>query len=123
MSDGNSFDDKLNFGKYKGKTIREVLRTDPGWLCWIRDEVLSTKRQAFLADDVSADLDVWLSTLEGLRRSKGKFRNWTANPPDFAAMNREVSLIIEEAAVATEAVMAQAQAVSFAGYGDEWGAF
>jgi hypothetical protein len=124
MSDANTLDDKLNFGKYKGRTIREVLKSDPGYLCWLRDSILKDKRQIFLADDINRQLDVWLGTADGKRRSKGEFRDWTANPPDLAAMKREVKIQIEEAAVETQtAVHMQAQQPAFAGYGNEWGAF
>ena len=36
----------VNFGKYKGKTVRDVLRTDPGYYSWIQqgDFTLNTKQ-------------------------------------------------------------------------------
>ncbi|MFT4064372.1 hypothetical protein [Paraburkholderia sp.] len=124
MSDGNTLDDKLNFGKYKGRTIREVMKSDPGYLCWLRDNILNDKRQIFLANDVNAALDVWLITTEGKKRSKGQFRNWSSNPPDVAAMNREVKIQIEKAAADTGvALHLQSQQPAFNGYGNEWGAF
>jgi hypothetical protein len=118
MSEGNGRSDTLNFGMYKGKEIGRLVTTQPGYLCWLRDETLKTKRQAFFDQDVNDALDRWVE-----KGGRGKYRNWMKNPPDFAAMKREAKIQIEEAAVATEAVMAQAQTVSFAGYGDEWGAF
>lgn len=118
MSEGNSRSDKLNFGKHKGQEIGRLVTIEPGYLCWLRDETLKSKRQAFFDQDVNDALDRWVK-----KDGSGRYRNWTKNPPDFAAMKREVAVHIEQAAVATEAVMAQAQSVAFAGYGDEWGAF
>lgn len=28
---------EFTFGKYKGKTVREVLRTDPGYILWLHE--------------------------------------------------------------------------------------
>jgi len=44
----------LNFGKHKGKTIEEVLRTDRGWLEWLYNE----KKKS---DTIEED---WIYTLE-----------------------------------------------------------
>jgi hypothetical protein len=32
-----SYEDKLDFGKHKGKTLREVLISDYGYILWMRD--------------------------------------------------------------------------------------
>jgi hypothetical protein len=124
MSEVNTLNDKLNFGKYKGRTIKEIRETDPGYLCWLRDSILKDKRQIFLADDINESLDKWLLKPEGQRRSKGQFINWTANPPDLVAMKKAAQVQIEHAAEeTTTALHMQEQVVAFAGYGDEWGAF
>jgi hypothetical protein len=118
MNEGNGRSDKLNFGKHKDKEIGRLITVEPGYLCWLRDETLKTKRQAFFDQDVNDALDRWVQ-----KDGSGRYRNWTKTPPDFAAMKREAKIQIEEAAVVTEAVMAQATTVAFAGYGSEWGAF
>lgn len=45
-----SIDDKLQFGRNKGKTVREILKTDPGWLRWIRDEKMKVGENFFTED-------------------------------------------------------------------------
>ena len=43
-------DDELSFGKYKGKTVEEVLEDDPTYLRWCLENVPS-----FVVDDVLHD--------------------------------------------------------------------
>lgn len=42
-----SIDDKLQFGRNKGQTVRQVLKSDPGWLRWIRDEKMKAGENFF----------------------------------------------------------------------------
>ena len=39
MSYFNTLSDKFNFGKYKGKSIGEVLQYDPGYITWCNNNV------------------------------------------------------------------------------------
>ena len=39
MSVFNSLSDKFHFGKYKGRSIGEVLQYDPGYITWCNDNV------------------------------------------------------------------------------------
>lgn len=39
MSYFNTLSDKFNFGKYKGKSIGEVLQYDPGYITWCNSNV------------------------------------------------------------------------------------
>jgi hypothetical protein len=34
-----NLDDKITFGKYKGKSIHSVLHTDPSYLVWANDNI------------------------------------------------------------------------------------
>jgi hypothetical protein len=121
MSEGNTLSEKINFGKHKGKTFAAIMKTDATYLCWLRDDVAKTKRQSFFDKDANDALDRWLE--RAAKSVGGKYRNWTTNPPDFAAMRAQVEVQITGAAMQTQSVIAQALPVAFAGYGDEWGAF
>lgn len=48
-------DDELTFGKYKGRTMREVIDEDRGWVVWM----LENARDNFfsLAPDAQAEFD------------------------------------------------------------------
>jgi len=60
-----SIDDKVQFGRHKTKTVREILKIDPGWLRWIRDEKMKNGEN-FFTEEVDALI------IQHLRASKEK---------------------------------------------------
>lgn len=45
-------DDELSFGKYKGKTVEEVLEEDPHYLKWAMENVASFVVDNALHDEI-----------------------------------------------------------------------
>jgi hypothetical protein len=82
VSTGNGLKDTMNFGKMKGKTIAEVINTDPRYLCWLRDDVAKSKSQSFLDQEANDKLDDWLEKY-ATKREKSQYRHWRNAPPTF----------------------------------------
>ena len=38
MANRLGFDSVLSFGKYKGKSVKEILEINPGYIKWIKDK-------------------------------------------------------------------------------------
>ena len=57
--------DKIPFGKHKGKTIKEIIKSDPQYLYWVCENIewfaLSTKAQKALPDKID------LKSIKGLK--------------------------------------------------------
>ncbi len=51
---------KITFGKYKGKTLQEIIKIDRGYLVWLRDQKEKEKSEGI------NDNEDWLYTLEQL---------------------------------------------------------
>ncbi|WKZ86257.1 hypothetical protein N5B55_04725 [Ralstonia pickettii] len=131
MSDGNTLDDVLHFGKHKGSTIRNVLQVEPTYLAWLRDKTAEEKAQCFFDQEANDQIDNALRNMKG-RRGSNRQRIWSDNPPpqiadrlkaqaaaQEAARTREEE---ERAALAAQAAIEAAQARDMA-YAHEWGAW
>ncbi|PLC44484.1 hypothetical protein C0Q88_07340 [Ralstonia pickettii] len=127
MSDGNTLDDVLHFGKHKGAPIRQVLKVDPTYLAWLRDKTADDMRQSFFDKETNDLID---DALRKMKRSRQRI--WSDNPPPHladalkaqaealeAAREREEE---EQQALAAQAAMRAAQARDMA-YAQEWGAW
>ena len=53
----NSYTYKLLFGKHEGKTIEEVIETEPGYILWMHDEKRAVISEEILNMADEADLD------------------------------------------------------------------
>lgn len=52
----------MTFGKYKGKTVKEVIFEDPSYLLWADDNVEGFELSDYLrdkAEEMSAEEDYW----------------------------------------------------------------
>lgn len=68
-----SLSDKFPFGKYKDKTLRYIIKTDPMWLSWILNNsdgrirlctAAATQMQTFMAAEAAAEQEGFQQELE-----------------------------------------------------------
>jgi hypothetical protein len=98
VSTGNGKSDALNFGKFKGRKIADVLKIDPQYCCWLRDKVAKDSSQAFFDQDVNDELDMWIALH---KKDAARFRHWTKNPPTFLVkVTTDAALDEDEQAIA-----------------------
>lgn len=62
----------LQFGKYKGKPVRSVMKHDAQYLLWLRAEKYKTDRYNCFSEDVSKQLDDRLSKMSKRDRERYK---------------------------------------------------
>lgn len=69
-------DTEFTFGKYEGKTVREILELQPNYLDWcainldhfyISDEVI---------DEIKTNISVFKISEEGVKKLSEKYKNW-----------------------------------------------
>lgn len=65
--------DKMGFGKYAGRIYGDILRIDPSYLVWLRDQKATQGHVAFFSDDFHGPLDAAIRADSQLKR---KFRTW-----------------------------------------------
>lgn len=119
MSTGNGKDDLMAFGMHKGKKIVDLMRNEPAYLCWLRDETIK-KRQAFFDDEVNRALDMWIKATK-----QRKYRHWASNPPDFLVKVEDEDAVVIPATARPAPIQKPepAPVLYAASYGDEWGAW
>lgn len=129
MSNGNTINDTLNFGKNKGRSIKDVLAKDPGYLAWLRDEMASSKRQVFFDQDMNDRID---AAIRQLPRLRGQHKVWADDPPTFIAEKvraekeahaAEQARLEEEKANQLAAQQFEAARARDAAYANTWGAW
>lgn len=59
---------ELKFGKHKGQIVEDVLKRDPAWMCWIRDEKRAQGQARLWGDDVNEVLDGLILASPSLRK-------------------------------------------------------
>lgn len=96
-------EDKVPFGKHKGKTVQETYLEDSGYLVWMRDA--RRAETAFFAYEVHCLLDMTITESKSLR---GKYPLWNVQ---------------QDGMDATTAQPAVAAAVPQSEYSGAWGAF
>lgn len=105
--------DKIGFGKYAGRIYGEILRIDPSYLVWLREQKVTQGHVAFFCDDFHGPLDAAIRADGQLKR---KFRTWAETRPGVSpsAMAQEVAEKVRPKHVP----LAPEEA-----YSDGWGAF
>lgn len=71
--------DRIPFGKYKTRKVEEVLKEDPSYLVWLRQERKDKNEDTtFFSREVSVMLDTVIKGSAFLRR---KYRPWDVELP------------------------------------------
>jgi hypothetical protein len=105
---------ELKFGKYKGQIVEEVLKRDPAWMCWIRDEKRSQGQPRLWDDDVTARLDEMILASVSLRK-KYKPSNQLGKPFDIQETMKK--------AVDADAARSKQETELSLAYAESWGAW
>lgn len=106
-----ALEDIMVFGKHKGKTVKDVYKSEAAYLVWLRQERLAKNGQAnFFNREVNTLLDMTIRESKSLR---SKYVTWESQ-----------GLLKEQATVQPEAIVPAAEgapdpAVAYSG----WGAF
>jgi hypothetical protein len=107
----------LTFGKYKGqgKKVADLVKSDPGYLLWLRDEKKKATGQTnFFTPAVLAKLNEAISNSKSLRK---QFSEWPLTAPVEPETKDEILAALKAGKVAEKA---QEEAV--VNY-QQWGAF
>lgn len=48
--------DKIAFGRHRGNAVEDILKRDPGWLRWLREERMKTNKENVFTEQVDKDL-------------------------------------------------------------------
>lgn len=51
------YTDVLTFGKYKGHTVKWIMRVQPSYLCWLHDEEIANVDWEILNEAMSEELE------------------------------------------------------------------
>lgn len=71
--------DRMPFGKHKGKTLEVLLKENPGYLVWLREErKKNQKDERFFSAQMSALLDTEILKSKSLRR---EYKPWNLSLP------------------------------------------
>lgn len=77
--------DVFTFGKYKGKSIKEVLKTNPQYVVWVIENVKNT----FIHESILVQVNLYSIINAGKKRYKSKRASFWVHDPeqdaDFAS--------------------------------------
>lgn len=48
---------KMTFGKYRGQTVEDIIKIDPGYILWLSDEKIAIVSETILNYADEADMD------------------------------------------------------------------
>lgn len=106
--------DTLTFGKYKGRTVSDVILNDVGWCCWIRDQKKEQGQPRMFDHETNLVLD---EAIRNDKKLRAKFKIWNA-------VERDLAVEMKEAAEARRAIEAREEQVinaRQAAYANSWG--
>ncbi len=109
--------DVIRFGRHKGKTVAEVLNTDPSWLDWLRNE----RRNSGQGNSFSIEVHAALNELIQKKRIKSKFPKW-----DLAKLQENINFLAGAGEAVRAAEVREEASVSrdiLGDYNGEWGAW
>ena len=105
----------MQFGKYKGLTVSDVLKRDPGWMCWIRDEKRNAGQPRMWDDEVTARLDGLIMSSPTLRKKYKPSTQLGNGPFDLKDVMQK--------AVKADAARSQEQETMALAYEGIWGSW
>lgn len=107
----------IGFGKHRNETVNEVLKSDPGYLLWLRDEKFKDGNGKYFSDRVLKELNTAIGGSKALRKQFVEF------PIDSEAaaepQTKEEILAALKAGKVAEKESERAADT----YKDQWGAF
>lgn len=104
--------DTFNFGKYKGRSVAEVLRDDVRYCCWLREEKKNAGQPRPFNSDVNMVIDQKIRDSKTLQK---KYKPLNATDADLQQMFRQQA---EDREVFES--LDQRRAIAYSG---EWGAW
>jgi hypothetical protein len=107
--------DFMPFGKYKGQSVEYILASDPGYLCWLREDKKKSDTIAgtrLFSVATNATIDAAILASPNLSR---KYKAWNLTQADVPkAISRQVKIIED---------LVAANAGREISYADSWGSF
>lgn len=110
-----TLDQDMPFGKYKGRKVKEVVESDPGYAIWLREEkrVSNPSKPPTFDISINRALD---KAIVGSKTLSRKYKPWNmddANQHGVTVTVHDVDSLDAE----------QAAAMQIAHYGEEWAAW
>lgn len=108
--------DTFPFGKFKGHKVSDVLLSDPGYCCWLREEKKNAGQPRAFDKDANDVIDVAIRQSKSLSK---KYKPWGAADADLEAILKNRTEQDEAAAAVALDTFEQRQVA----YSGEWGAW
>ena len=111
-----ALNDSFPFGKYKHQRLADVLKADPGYFCWLRENSKAEGKPDKFKIEVHAEID---KAIAGSRALSNKYTPWNKKAVDLDKVLKGRS---QQAAARDERVASEEEQRELH-YAGEWGAW